>query len=196
MSHTISAFFSHQTSPRCPPSRSRCLVSVLAKIVHLGGGKVHSLCLLHCITLIQSSNPDLRDFDCGHSLDDKALQTPIKALLLLVFPLSGFSTQDPPSIQLSCRNHSTCAMVTEKTDGFGSQTATKDSCASGFLPTTGCAAPHQVLSPVPVLCSAEMEQNDGKTPGFLLFVPRWSSPGSFQIFTLSQVDEISHQKLC
>lgn len=29
---------------------------------------------------IQSFNPDLRDVDCGHSLDDRALQTPTKTL--------------------------------------------------------------------------------------------------------------------
>lgn len=53
--------------------------------------------LLHCTTSMQSFNPALRDLDCGHSLNARALQTPIKALLLLlVFPLSGFS-QDPPS---------------------------------------------------------------------------------------------------
>lgn len=51
------------------------LVSVLVETVHLRG-KAHSLHLLHCITSIQSFNPDLRDLDCGHSLDDRALQTP------------------------------------------------------------------------------------------------------------------------
>lgn len=145
-------------------------MSILVEIVHLRV-KAHSLHLLHCITSIQSFNPNLRDLDCGHSLDDRALQTPIQTLCSW-FSLSRDSpTQDPPSIRLSCKNHPTCAM--ENTDGFGSQTATKDSCASGFLPTAGCAAPHRVLSPVPALCSAEMEQSDGGTPGFLLFVPRW-----------------------
>lgn len=42
------------------------------EIFHLGGGKVHSLHhLVHCITLIESFNPDLRNLDCGHSLDDR-----------------------------------------------------------------------------------------------------------------------------
>lgn len=77
---TISAFFSHQTNPCCPSSQSRCVVSVPVKVFHLGGGKAHSLHLLHCITSTQSFNPDLRDLDCGRSLDDRTLQTPIKTL--------------------------------------------------------------------------------------------------------------------
>lgn len=134
---------------------------VLVKIFHL-----HD-----CITSIQSFSPDLRDLDCGHSLCDRALQTPIQTLCCW-FSLS----RDAPRIPQARRNHPTCATVTENAGGFRSQTATKDSCASGFLPTTGCAAPHQLLSPVPALCSAEKEQNDGGTPGFLLFVSRWELP--------------------
>lgn len=95
VSCTISAFFPHQTSPRCPPSQSRCVVSVLVKTVHLGGGKAHALHLLHCITSIQSFNPYLRDLDCGHSLDDRALQTRIKTLCCCWFSLSWNSPRIP-----------------------------------------------------------------------------------------------------
>lgn len=93
---TISAFFSHQRSPRCPPIQSRCVVSVPVKIFHLGGGKAHSLHLLHCITSIQSFNPYVRDLDCGHSLEDRALQTPFKTLCCCCwFSLSRDSPRIP-----------------------------------------------------------------------------------------------------
>lgn len=84
----------HMTSPRCPPSQSRCLFCEDCSPWRRKGPLPP---LLHCTTSMQSFNPALRDLDCGHSLDARALQTPIKALLLLlVFPLSGFS-HDPPS---------------------------------------------------------------------------------------------------
>lgn len=93
---TISAFFSHQRSPRCPSIQSRCVVSVPVKIFHLGGGKAHSLHILHCITSIQSFNPYVRDLDCGHSLEDRALQTPFKTLCCCCwFSLSRDSPRIP-----------------------------------------------------------------------------------------------------
>lgn len=69
-------------------------MSVLVKIVQLRG-KAHSLHLLQCITSIQSFNPDLTDLDCGHSLDDRALQTLIQTLSCW-FSVLGFSHPGSP----------------------------------------------------------------------------------------------------
>lgn len=144
----------------------------------------------HCITSIQSFNPDLRDLDCGHSLDDRALQTPIKTLCCW-FSLSRDSpTQDPPNIWLSCKNHPT---------RYGKyRWFWEPDCHKGFLCFN--IPPHSWMcmksSP---LCQPFAQQRRSKMMvGHLdscCLCPGGSSPGSFQIFALSQVDEISHQKL-
>lgn len=139
----------------------------------------------------------------------RALQIPIKdtVLLTVVFPLLGF-TQHPQTLSCPAETTPLCYCDVKYTflASAPSQTAMKDCCSSGILPTTGHTAPHHILSHVlpmqpqagnqsllelTALCSAEMEQNAGGTPGFLFFAhldPDGSSPSSFQTLTLLRTD--------
>lgn len=196
VSCTISALFSHGTSPRCPPSQSRCLVSVPVKTVHLGGGKAHTLHLPHCITSIQSFNPDLRHLNCGHSLDDRALQTPIRT------PCCWFSlSRDSPRIPQAAPP----TVLQRPPHPFYGDRKYRWFLGAKLpqrIPALQDSSPQlDVLLPIKSspLCQPFGQQSWSKM--MVRYVdasclrPGGAHLASSRFFTLSQVDEISHQKL-